>query len=1267
MSPEGAATESVVPCVLCIDVEPDERAPRAAHGAPPLGFERLVNLEPALRARMALGSVDDPRVTWTLRLDPQIAILYGSPDWLATTYYAEFERFAATGDELGLHVHCWRRDDQWVVDHGDADWVAHCANVGLDGFHGVFGHPCHAYRHGDNFMSSALARQLDASGVRVDLTVYPGRVAAPGLAPGERTTGSIPDTRSAPHHAYRPSPRDFRAVDAARRSGLLMLPLTSAIEVSIGTDDGRRLPTGKYRPLDLWVDPKTFARGLRACLTRPDLSHLAFAIRSDAALLTHAWANVERNLDEIARVLPASHRWLTATGAAELFEAISPKADERPEPAEEAWRASLWLLGTDDPGYRERAEVEALAALERDEVGAATSEPVLRWGDRQVPSDCRVCGISGVATEIATVTTPWRSNEATVARCSRCRALALGGPPDAHPPLADATIDDYIESGGGIDAMLATLACVALRRNLRLLDVGCGYGLALDLARFLWDWDGVGLDPSRFAARGRQELELDIRTTAFGPDTDLGGQQFDVVLASEVIEHTPEPGAFLRALREHLAPGGFVVLSTPNAAIMDPKRPAREVVAALGLDDHTFLVDATGLDGLLRRSGYLDVAVDPDGDTLRAVASPAEDGLAGSRANAEIDLGQLLSYCDARADLSRPDSALHLGMAARAVHYAVAMGDYLAARDRQDRLRAALQARHSVDLDEPDATRRLAAGMPVAMVVAQAHHDVGLLELLDRGRPARAAAHFAAAAAAAHTNLAGPSAAPAWLHVHALGNEALAVARTDPAAAPKALERMRTAAGRHLQPTPPEVDVICGRVFTEIVAAGNYDAADAVRPLVVVPGTDTDHGDATPGAERSAIDTVFSLGMLALQRDRPAEAAAYFQLCATWTSRHDDPSARELGEAARRHERIAVERLVEPGRAPAEIGDDSIEASTVADESSAPKLVISAVIPVYEGRRYLADALASVLAQTMPPDELILVDDGSSDACDDLVDDLVAPFPVKVVHREHAGQSAARNGALEHARGEAIALLDQDDIWHPEHLATLHALMVDDPAVGWAYSDFDEIDGDGRIVTRAFLREQRIAHPRQTLAACLAQDLMVIPSASLIRRAALEAVGGFDEQLQGYEDDDLYVRMFRAGWRLAFEDAASTMFRVHVGSSSSSRHFGESRRRFAEKIRVTVGDDRRLNRFYYRDLIAPRFLRASVDDYVRAVSEKDWTTAREMWASVAYFAGESRSGAALRWKVEMIRNPRLLRWMLRANAALPPALRPTKNDAMRLR
>lgn len=328
---------------------------------------------------------------------------------------------------------------------------------------------------------------------------------------------------------------------------------------------------------------------------------------------------------------------------------------------------------------------------------------------------------------------------------------------------------------------------------------------------------------------------------------------------------------------------------------------------------------------------------------------------------------------------------------------------------------------------------------------------------------------------------------------------------------------------------------------------------------------------------------------------------------------------------------------------------------------------VSVIMPVYNGRRFLRGAVESVLAQTLPPCELIVVDDGSTDGSLAELDGLPAPFPVRVLRQANAGQSAARNLAARQAEGEYLAFLDQDDHWHPQHLEHLVAALEADPAVGWAYSDFDEMDFDGNLVTRAFLRAQGVSHPKRTVFECVASDLMVLPSASVVRRTAFEQAGGFDEALSGYEDDDLFVRFFRLGWEHAFVDRTLLRFRIHSNGSSASRRFIDSRLRYADKLAAMLPDDPRMLRYYVPDAIAPRFFTTSLDDYVRACSARDWEGARIALEAVNHFGRLRRRGLRLRWKLLWIQKPRLFRVLVALNDRLPWRARFMRNPTVTLR
>ena len=329
---------------------------------------------------------------------------------------------------------------------------------------------------------------------------------------------------------------------------------------------------------------------------------------------------------------------------------------------------------------------------------------------------------------------------------------------------------------------------------------------------------------------------------------------------------------------------------------------------------------------------------------------------------------------------------------------------------------------------------------------------------------------------------------------------------------------------------------------------------------------------------------------------------------------------------------------------------------------------VSVILPVFNGRRFLNEAVRSVLAQTLPPCELIVVDDGSTDDSLAELEGLPpAPFPIRVLRQANAGQSAARNLAARHAEGEYLAFLDQDDHWYPQHLEMLVEPLAADAAVGWSYCDFDEMDFDGNLVTRAFLRAHGLKHPKRTIFECVASDLMILPSASVVRREAFEQAGGFDEALSGYEDDDLFVRFFRLGWEHVFLARPLLRFRIHSNGSSTSRRFIDSRLRYAAKLEAMLPDDPRMMRYYIPDAIAPRFFFTSLDDYVRACSARDWEGARLALESVNHFARRRRRSLRLRWKLSWIQRPRLFRLLIAFNDRLPYRARFVRNPTVTLR
>jgi len=150
-----------------------------------------------------------------------------------------------------------------------------------------------------------------------------------------------------------------------------------------------------------------------------------------------------------------------------------------------------------------------------------------------------------------------------------------------------------------------------------------------------------------------------------------------------------------------------------------------------------------------------------------------------------------------------------------------------------------------------------------------------------------------------------------------------------------------------------------------------------------------------------------------------------------------------------------------------------------------PAKTIAAIIPLHNGARWIEGALDSILSQTLKPDEVIAVDDGSTDdgAGSRIVADLARKHAVTLLHKENGGQSSARNHGVAHATSDLIALLDQDDAWYPNHLADLIRPFHQNcrsKQLGWVYSDLEEVDDTGAMVQHRLLTTLPARHPKRS-------------------------------------------------------------------------------------------------------------------------------------------------------------------------------------------
>lgn len=184
--------------------------------------------------------------------------------------------------------------------------------------------------------------------------------------------------------------------------------------------------------------------------------------------------------------------------------------------------------------------------------------------------------------------------------------------------------------------------------------------------------------------------------------------------------------------------------------------------------------------------------------------------------------------------------------------------------------------------------------------------------------------------------------------------------------------------------------------------------------------------------------------------------------------------------------------------------------------------LVSVVIPVFNGAQFVAKAVASVRAQTVNFVEIIVVDDGSVDGTQAVLQDLQQTMGITWVQQDHGGPARSRNRGIEASQGEFVALLDCDDVWLADKLEAQLAVMDSRPEVGVVHTDYESVDQDGRVLERI-----RARYSPEPLVRAFVGGHSALPSTLLIRRSCLDQAGALNPDLYGSEDSDLTIRLYR--------------------------------------------------------------------------------------------------------------------------------------------
>jgi glycosyltransferase involved in cell wall biosynthesis len=209
--------------------------------------------------------------------------------------------------------------------------------------------------------------------------------------------------------------------------------------------------------------------------------------------------------------------------------------------------------------------------------------------------------------------------------------------------------------------------------------------------------------------------------------------------------------------------------------------------------------------------------------------------------------------------------------------------------------------------------------------------------------------------------------------------------------------------------------------------------------------------------------------------------------------------------------------------------------------STKKRLTVSVIIPTYNRARLIVEAIESALAQTRVPDEILVIDDGSTDNTQAVLERFGAP--VHVLRQANRGRSAARNTGIREATSDAVLFLDSDDLLLPNAIEEFVTVLEERPDVDVVYANAKMIDAEGRLIA-IYADRMPGARPSGNILGELARRCC-LTICSMVRRSAARNIR-FEEGMEFGEDYDFW-RQLAAKSNFAYIDQLLTCYRFHKG------------------------------------------------------------------------------------------------------------------------